>query len=116
MFGKAMELGGKRDLMGAVIFYLAHLVILVGFSSVMVHFMGMFGVIEGGGAFFDGGEMHSLIGSLFVLWLGGMILSKRGATNDLTSFAIVGAGVYLAWTSGAILGLVPIALLTTIGK
>ena len=117
MFGKTLDLAAKRDVMGAFGFFVAHLVILVGASSVLVHFLGMVGLVDGNvGSFFEGGEVNTLIGSLFVLWLGGMVLAKRGLTSDLMSIIIVGAGLYLSWTSGAVLGLVPIALLTTISK
>lgn len=114
MFGNS-DVGAKRDVMGAVMFYVSQLIVLAGVSTVLVHFLGMAGVVENAGHFFDGGHVYTLIGSIFTLWLGGSILSKRGATNDLTSFVIVAVGVYLAWTSGVMLGLVPIALLTTIG-
>ena len=116
MFGNSLDLGAKRDVMIAFMFFVAHLMVLVGVSTVLVHFLGMVGVVEGGGSFFAGGETFSLIGSLFVLWLGGSVLAKRGLTSDIMSIIIVMIGVYLAWTSGAILGLVPIALLTTISK
>jgi hypothetical protein len=116
MFGKTLDLAAKRDMMGAFGFFVAHLVILVGASSVLVHFLGMVGMVDGVGGFFEGGEVHTLIGSLFVLWLGGMVLAKRGLTSDIMSIIIVGVGLYLAWTSSVILGLVPIALLTTISK
>jgi len=116
MFGKSMELGGKRDFMGAFMFYVVYLMVLVGVSTVAVHFLGQAGIIEKAGGFFEGGETYQLIGSFFVLWLGGMMLHKRGTTNDFVSIAIVAVGIYLAWTSGVMLGLVPIALLTTMGK
>jgi len=116
MFGNSLDLGAKRDFMGALMFFVAHLMVLVGVSTVLVHFLGMVGVVEGGGSFFAGGETFKLIGTLFVLWLGGSILAKRGATNDMMSLIIVMIGVYLAWTSGAVLGLVPVALLTTINN
>ncbi len=116
MFGNSLDLGAKRDFMSAFMFFVAHLMVLVGVSTVLVHFLGMVGVVEGGGSFFAGGETYSLIGSLFVLWLGGSVLAKRGLTSDTMSIIIVMIGLYLAWTSGAILGLVPIALLTTISK
>ena len=116
MFGKAMDLRAKRDLMGAFMFFIAHLVLLAGVSSVLVYGLGLLGMVEGVGGFFEGGEVHTIIGSLFVLWLGGSILSKRGLTSDLISIITVGVGLYLAWTSSVMLGLVPIALLTTIGK
>lgn len=116
MFGNSLDLGAKRDMMGALMFFVAHLMVLVGVSTVLVHFLGMVGLVDGGGSFFGGGETFTLISSLFVLWLGGSVLAKRGLTSDIMSIIIVMIGVYLAWTSGAILGLVPIALLTTIGK
>lgn len=116
MFGNSLDLGAKRDFMGAFMFFVAHLMVLVGVSTVLVHFLGMAGVVEGGGSFFGGGETYTLISSLFVLWLGGSILAKRGQTSDMMSIIVVMIGVYLAWTSGAIIGLVPIALLTTMGK
>jgi hypothetical protein len=116
MFGKSLDFGAKRDLRGALEFFVAHLVVLVGVSTVLVHFLGMVGAAKDVGGFFDGGQMYTLIGSLFVMWLGGMILTKRGQTSDILSILVVAAGVYLAWTTGVMIGLVPIALLTTMGK
>ncbi|MCB9988793.1 MAG: hypothetical protein H6868_05575 [Rhodospirillales bacterium] len=116
MFGSTLEVGGKKDLMGAFLFYLTHLVLLVGLSTVLVHFLGMVGIVDGGGSVFDGGHVHTVIGSLFVLYLGGTILHKKDLTSDMMSVIIVSAGIYLAWTTGVMLGLVPIALLTTMGK
>lgn len=115
MFGKTMDLGAKRDFMDAVWFYFAHLVVVVGLSTVLFHFLSMAGMVDGVGGFFEGGEMYTLIGSLFVLWLGGSILAKRGMTSDFLGIVVVMAGLYLAWTTSVILGLVPIALLTTMG-
>jgi len=115
MFGSS-DVGAKRDVMGAVMFYVAQLIALAGLSTVLVHFLGMAGVVEGGGNFFEGGHVYTLIGSIFALWLGGTILAKRGATNDIMSVLVVAAGVYLAWTSGVMLGLIPIALLTTMNS
>ena len=48
MFGKALDVGAKRDVMGAVTFYAAHVVVLAGISTVLVHVLGMLGVVEGG--------------------------------------------------------------------
>lgn len=115
MFGNA-DVGAKRDVMGAVMFYVGQLCVLAGISTVLVHFLGMAGVVKDAGDFFGGGHAYTLIGSIFTLYLGGSILSRRNATNDLTSFVIVAVGVYLSWTSGVMLGLIPIALLTTMGK
>jgi hypothetical protein len=116
MFGKTLDFGAKRDLRGAFEFFVAHLVVIAGVSTVLVHFLGMVGAVHATGGFFDGGEVYTMIGSLFVMWLGGMVLSKRGQTSDILSILVVAAGVYLAWTTGVMLGLVPVALLTTMGK
>lgn len=115
MFGSS-DVGAKRDVMGAVMFYVAQLIALAGLSTVLVYFLGMAGVVKDAGNFFDGGHVHTLIGSIFTLWLGGSILAKRGATNDIMSVLVVAAGVYLAWTSGVMLGLIPVALLTTMSS
>lgn len=117
MFGKVMDLNVKHDVVGAFMFFLVHLVILAGVSTIGVHILSVLGFVDGSvGSFLEGGSIHTLIGSLFVLWLGGSILHVRGLTNDIMSVIIVVAGLYLAFTSSVILGLVPIALLTTIGK
>ncbi len=102
--------------MGAVMFYAAQVSALAGISTVLVYVLGMAGVVKDGGNFFDGGHTHTLIGSVFTLWLGGTILAKRGATSDIMSVLVVAVGVYLAYTSNVMLGLVPIALLTTMSN
>ena len=116
MFGKTVDLGEKRDVMSAFSFYVVQLVALVGFATVMAYFLGMAGVVHDTGNFFDGSHYYTVVGSAFTLWLGGSILSKRNATNDVLSILIVAAGVYLAWTSSVMIGLIPIAVLTTIGN
>lgn len=116
MFGKYFDVGAKRDFMGAFLFFVVHLMLLVGFSTVLVHFFGVTGLSGAEGAFFEGGEIYTHIGTLFVLWLGGTIAYKRGMSNDIMAMMIVAAAVFAAWTYGPILGLVPIALLTTMDK
>lgn len=113
MFGKLTDLGAHRDFMGAVQFYVAHTVILVGFATVLVHVLGMMGVVSGVGSFFDGGQVHTIIGSLFVLFLSGMVLTQRGMTGNLFAIVATAAGLYLSWDVGVLVGMVPVALLTT---
>lgn len=116
MFGKYMDYNAKNDMVGAFVFFIMHLIMVAGVSTVLVHFMGMAGMGDGGGSFFGGGSTQTMIGTLFVMWLGGSILTARNATSDMMSVIVVMAGIYLAWTASVMLGLVPIALLTTIGK
>lgn len=118
MFGKSLDLGLKRDVTGAIVFFITHLIVAAGISTVLVHFMGLTGLVGGGtgGSFFAGGGLYDTIGTLFVLWLGGSVLSHRGLTSDIMSIVVVMIGLYLSYTTGIIMGLVPIALLTTMGK
>lgn len=116
MFGKSLDVSAKRDVMGAVVFYAANVVILAGISTVLVHVLGMLGVVDASGSFFAGGDTFTLIGSIFVLWLGGMTLHARGMSGDILSVAIVAVGVYLAWDQSVLLGLIPVALLTTMSS
>jgi len=116
MIAKILDVGHVRSTMGAMMFYVTSLVLLVGISTTMVHFLGMVGVVESGGTFFSGGEIHTLIGSVFVLLLSGMILTHRKMTSDFFAVLLVGVGVYLAYTTGVMLGLIPVAILTTIKK
>ncbi|MCB1530615.1 MAG: hypothetical protein H6853_05540 [Rhodospirillales bacterium] len=116
MFGKILDVGTHRTTMEAVWFYILSLVLLVGLSTTMVHFLGMVGVVDGVGTFFGGGEIHTLIGSIFVLMLSGLILSSRKMTSDIFAVLVAAVGIYLAYTTSVMIGLVPVALLTTLKK
>jgi len=114
MFGKILDVGHHRTTWDAVVFYFVSLTLMVGISTTLVHFLGMAGVIDGSGSFFGGGEIYTLIGTVLTLMIGGLILSGRNLTSDLFSVLVVGVGVYLAYTSSVMIGLIPVALLTTI--
>lgn len=114
MFGKILDVGHHRTTWDAVVFYFISLTLMVGISTTLVHFLGMAGVVENTGSFFGGGEVYTLIGTVLTLLVGGLILSARNLTSDLFSVLVIAVGVYLAYTSSVMIGLVPIALLTTI--
>lgn len=114
MFGKILDVGHHRTTLDAVVFYFITLTLMVGISTTLIHFLGLAGVVDGTGSFFGGGEMYTLIGTVLTLMVGGLILSGRNLTSDIFSVLVVGVGVYLAYTSSVMIGLVPIALLTTI--
>lgn len=116
MIGKILDVGHVRSTMGAVWFYVLSLVLLVGISTTLVHFLGMVGVVESTGTFFSGSEIYTLIGSVFTLFVSGLILTHRKLTSDIFAVLLVGVGVYLAYTTGILLGLIPVAILTTIKK
>jgi hypothetical protein len=114
MFGKILDVGHHRTTWDAVVFYFISLTLMVGISTTLVHFLGMAGVVDGTGSFFGGGEIYTLIGTVMTLMVGGLILSGRNLTSDLFSVLVVAVGVYLAYTSSVMIGLIPVALLTTI--
>ena len=114
MFGKLTDLGAHRDFWGAVQFYFAHTVILVGLATVLVHVLTMMGVVHDVGSFFAGGDVNTMIGSAFVLFLSSMMLTQRKLTGDLLSIILVVVGLFLSWNVGVLVGMVPVAFLTTL--
>ncbi|MFA5592393.1 MAG: hypothetical protein WC989_03670 [Micavibrio sp.] len=114
MFGKILDVGHHRTTWDAVVFYFISLTLMVGISTTLVHFLGIAGVVDGTGSFFGGGEVYTLIGTVLTLMIGGLLLTSRNLTSDIFSVLVVGVGIYLAYTSSVMIGLVPIALLTTL--
>ena len=45
MFGKLTDVGAKRDFVGAFTFYVANVVVLAGISAVLIHALGMVGMV-----------------------------------------------------------------------
>lgn len=116
MLGHMTNLTHRRTFMEAVLFYLFFTMLLVGVSTFIGHYMGTLGLIEGTvGSFFDGGTIHTMIGTGFVLMIGGMILNGKGLTNDMLSVLLLGVGIYLAYTVNIMLGMVVVSYLTTLG-
>ena len=112
MFGKTLSFDSKR-VWDALTYYIVQTVILVGVSTTLVYALGMFGVVDGGGSFFDGGETYKLIGTAFVLLVSSGILYSTGLSNDLFAFALTAIAVYLAWDSSVMLAMIPVALMST---
>ncbi len=115
MFGRMLDVTTTRNTTDAVWFYITSTILMVGISTVLVHVLGMVGVVTGVGSFFEGGHVHTLIGTGFVLLLSSLILTGRKLTSDLFSILLVVVGVYLSYTTNVMLGLIPIAILTTLG-
>lgn len=116
MLDKILDVGHVRSTTGAFWFYILSVVVLVGISTTLVHFLGLVGVVEGSGSFFTGSGLHTLIGSLFTLVVSGMILSHRKLTSDIFAVLLTVVAVYLSYTTDVMLGLIPVAVLTTIKK
>ncbi len=112
MFGKTMNFDSKR-VWDAFTYYIVQTVVLVGIATTLVYALGMFGVVDGGGSFFEGGETYTMIGTAFVLLLSSGLLFSKGLSNDLLAFAVTILAVYLAWDHSVMMGMIPVALLST---
>jgi hypothetical protein len=117
MFGHVTNLAHTRSITGAVGFYLFYTVLLVGLSTFLGHYLSTFGIIDGTvGGFFDGGSIHTLIGTGWVMVVSSMILSSKKLTGDLMAVMLALVGIYLSYTVDVLLGMVVVAYLTTLGK
>lgn len=117
MFHHITNLAHTRSITGALGFFVFHMILLVGLSTFLGHYLVTFGVIDGTlGSFFDGGTIHTMIGAVWTLVLGSTILHGKKMTNDMMSVVIMFLGVYLAYTVNVMLGMVVVSYLTTLGK
>ena len=117
MFNHLTNLAHTRSITGAMGFFLFHVILLVGLSTFLGHYLVTLGVLDGAvGSFFDGGSIHTMIGAGWTLILSASILSGKKLTNDIMSVIIALIGVYLAYTVNVMLGMVVVAYLTTLGK
>lgn len=117
MFGHITNLTQTRSLTEAFGFYLFYTILLVGLSTFLGHYMHTFGMIDGTvGGFFDGGSLHTMIGTGWVLLVSSMILSGKKLTGDLMAVLIAVVGIYLSYTVDVLIGMVVVSYLTTLGK
>ncbi len=117
MFTHLTNLTTTRSITDAVGFYLFHAILLVGISTFLGHYLVSFGVVDGEvGDFFKGGEIHTMIGTGWVMILSSMILSGKKLTNDIMAVVIALVGIYLAYTVNVLLGMVVVSYLTTLHK
>lgn len=114
MIDKILDVGHVRSTVGAFWFYVLSVVMLVGISTTLLHFLSVVGVVDGGGTFFGGSTLHTLVGSIFTLFVSGLILTHRKLTSDIFAVLLTVVAVYLAYTTDVMLGLIPVAILTTI--
>ncbi|MGQ0528153.1 MAG: hypothetical protein ACT4OY_09040 [Alphaproteobacteria bacterium] len=117
MFTHITNLAQKRSITEAFGFYLFYTVLLVGLSTFLGHYLVSLGIIDGVvGGFFEGGDIHTLIGTGWVMILSSMVLAGKKMTNDIMSVIIALVGIYLAYTVNVMLGMVVVAYLTTLHK
>ncbi len=117
MFSHITNLAQTRSLTGAFGFFLFYTILLVGLSTFLGHYMVMFGMLDGVvGGFFDGGTVHTLVGTGWTLILSSMVLSGKKLTNDIMAVLIALVGIYLSYTVDVLLGMVVVSYLTTLGK
>ncbi|MCC7304992.1 MAG: hypothetical protein IT558_01895 [Alphaproteobacteria bacterium] len=117
MFNHITNFAHTRTITESIGFYLFHVILLVGLSTFLGHYLVTLGLIDGTvGGFFEGGTVHTLIGTGWVMILSSMILSGKKLTNDMMSVIIAMVGIYLAYTVNVLLGMVVVSYLTTLHK
>ena len=116
MFTHVTNLAHKRSITDALGFYVFFTVLLVGLSTFAGHYLGILGVVDGVGTFFEGSSFHTLVGTGWVLMLSGMILNHKKLTDNLLGVILAMVGIYLAYTTNVMLGMVVVAYLTTLDK
>lgn len=115
MFTHITNLAHNRSITQALGFFLFYTVLLVGLSTFLGHYMVVLGLIDGTvGSFFDGGHLHTLIGTGWTLFISSMILSGKKLTNDLMSVIVALVGVYLSYSVDVLMGMVVVSYLTTV--
>jgi hypothetical protein len=112
MFGKTLNFDSKR-VWDAFTYYIVQTVVLVGVATTLVYGLDMFGVVHEKGSFFAGGDTYRMIGSCFVLLVSSGILYSKGLSNDMFAFAVTMLAVWLSWHHSVMLGMVPVALMST---
>ena len=117
MFTHITNLAHTRSITQASGYFLFYTILLVGLSTFLGHYLVSFGVVDGTvGSFFEGGDLHKLIGAGWTMILSSMVLSGKKMTNDMMSVIIAVVGIYLAYTVNVMLGMVVVSYLTTLGK
>jgi hypothetical protein len=117
MFSHLTNLGHVRSINDALGFFIFHTILLVGLSTFLGHYLVTFGVVDGVvGSFFEGSQLHTLIGAGWTLVLSSLILTGKKLTNDMMSVIIMVVGVYLAYSVNVMLGMVVVAYLTTLSN
>ena len=117
MIDKILDVGHVRSTTGAFWFYVLSVVLLVGISTTLLHFLGLVGLVEATStSFFAGSTLHTLVGSIFTLFVSGLLLTHRKLTSDIFAVLLTVVAVYLSYEVNVLLGLVPVAILTTVKK
>ena len=117
MFSNVTNMSTTRSITDAIGFFLFYTILLVGLSTFLGHYLVTLGIVHDTvGSFFDGGHIHTLIGTGWVMVISSMILNSKKLTNDIMSVVIALVGIYLAYTVNVMLGMVVVSYLTTLHK
>ena len=96
MFTHITNLAHSRSITQAFGFYLFYTILLVGLSTFLGHYLVALGIIDGTvGTFFEGSEIHTLIGTGWVMILSSMVLSGK-KTDERPDVGDYRAGGYLS--------------------
>ena len=110
MFSNLADFGYKRDLKGAVGFYIVYLITIILISSIA----GGLGGLTGGVDSFGGGvRIGNIIAIIASLSLSFLILYKKNILSNVVFIVVALLSGVLAFLGGGLLGLIPAAFLST---
>jgi hypothetical protein len=110
MFSNLLDFARKRTRLQALGFYIAYLILLILFSSVVGAVMAM--AYPASNTFEAGLRIGSMIAVLVSLLLATLVVIKKKRSDFLSLLLVPVSGV-LAVLGGGIFGLIPVAYLTT---
>ena len=113
MFSNLTNLAYKRSAGQAVVFYVVYFFGIVIAAMVLG---GASGLITGESNFALSVQIGMFVAIIACLGLSFAILTKKGLTGNTTYIALVVLSGVLAYFGGALLGLIPVAFLTTVKR
>ena len=110
MFKKLTEFNHKRTSKEALGFYLAYLLLIVILSALIG---GIFGLVIGEGSIELGMRLGGFVAVVVCLVISFMLLSKKNLMYNFGMLLLALLSGLLAFFGGGILGLIPVAYLST---
>lgn len=110
MFKNLTDFAYKRKVKEAIGFYLAYLFLIILLSGL---FGGLMGLLTGQDNFEFGMRVGNIVAIVVVLGISVLILKKKNLLDNFGHIILILLSGLLAFFGGGLLGLIPVAFLTT---
>lgn len=111
MFKNLFNFAYKRSLVEAVGFYLAHLILIILIGGLLAALLAFpLGRIDD---FNFGLKVGTAFATLYILVISALVIKNKGLLGDFDYVVMIFISGVLAFLGGGLLGLIPIAFLTT---